>query len=290
MKITSIFTTVLLAAATAYGSQEATNAQLPDDATPECKAQTVETKDAAECCDSDLFSASRFKLVEGFEFVDYNGGANDLVGFTQTIQYRYDPSTNLHLDIPFYSNGDTGFGMVEIGFDHTFIKNPCKFVDAVSLGIDFLLPTGDDAFGGDDVSIAFGFDIDGNTTVDRFGWQANFNWVANQDTVFEPVLGGLTNEDVVNAGAGVTYELCKAMSLGFDYEYWQAGSDNTLSSIGPDGTGTLHPMLISTANLTSSLTTLDTMTPTSTPAWDLVSSSDPKHRQKTSSPWQGEGT
>jgi len=232
MKITSIFATVLMAAGAAYGSQEAVNNQTPDDAVPECKKQE-ECKDAAKCCDSDLFSASRFKLVEGFEFVDYNGSDNDLVGFTQTLVYRYSDSTNLHLDIPFFSNGNTGFGMTEVGFDHTFIRNPCKFVDSVSLGIDFLLPTGENAFGGDDVSIGFGFDVDGNTGFDRIGWQANFNWIANQDTVFEPVLGGLTGEDVVNAGAGITYELCKAMSLGFDYEYWQAGDDNTLSSIGP---------------------------------------------------------
>lgn len=235
MKITNIFATVLLATNIAYASQEVMQSDDGKPApapTPECKS-TTEKQDKVACCDSDMFAASRFKLVESFEFVDYNGGANDLVGFTQTIQYRYSPSTNLHLDIPFYSNGNSGFGMTEIGFDHTFIQNPCKFVNAVSLGVDFLLPTGEDAFGGDDVSIAFGFDIEGNTSVDRFGWNANFNWTANQDTVFVPVLGGITDEDVVSAGAGVTYELCKDMSLGFDYEYWQAGDDNTMSSIGP---------------------------------------------------------
>lgn len=199
-----------------------------DTETPECKKDAAAP--AAEVC---LFDASRFSFVETIGFYNYDGTGTDTVSFNQSLVYKYDDSTQIHLDIPFFSAGDTGFGMTEIGFDHTFIKNPCKFVDSVSLGIDFMLPTGEDMFGGDDVNIGFGFDLGGNTGVEKLGWNGNFNWIANRDAAFEPILGGLVDDDIINAGLGVNYAVAKNLSTGFGYSYWQAGDDNYVSTIGP---------------------------------------------------------
>ena len=227
MKITIILASVLIAGS-AY-AQEVSNPPVVA-TTP---AGEVNTEGAHQCSGSDLFDASRFSIVESFEFVDYNGNASDVVGFTQSVVYRYTDDTTLHLAIPFYSNGNTGFGMTGVGFDHAFIKNPCKFVEAVSIGVDFFLPTGEDDFGGSDVNIAFGFDLKGATCVEKLEWNAGFNWLANQDTAYEPVLGGLTDEDIIHVNTGLSYELSKKLAISFDYEYWNGNNDNYLSSVGP---------------------------------------------------------
>jgi len=220
MKITTIIVSTLMTATMAFADGE--------QATPECKSGA-----AAPTTEVSLFDSSRFSFKETLGFYNYDSTSTDAVSMTQSLVYKYSDNTSIHLDIPFFSVGNTGFGMTEIGFDHTFIKNPCKFIDSVSLGIDFDLPTGEDAFGGDDVNIAFGFDVGGSTTVEKLGWDGNFRWVANRDLAFQPILGGLTSEDIINAGIGIKYEVASNWSAGFGYDYWEAGDSNYLSSIGP---------------------------------------------------------
>jgi hypothetical protein len=225
MKITNILATVLLVTAAANASQDAPQAAPATQTAPECK-------DAAES-KCDLFDASRFKFVETVQYVDFDNGADGILSLNQSVLWTYDEFTTLHVDLPVISSGDTGIGMMEIGFDHKFIRKPCDFIDSVALGFDFELPTGEDRFGGDDVNIEFGFDIDGKTPNASLGWNAGFDWTVNQDATYVPVLGGLVYDNVINFYAGLDYSLCDKMSVGFGYDYWDADEDNYFSSIGP---------------------------------------------------------
>lgn len=173
-----------------------------------------------------------FYFTESIEHYNYDNSQNNTIVLNQTLGFKIDATSSLELNIPYVSSNDDGFGMAEIYFNKDIILNPCKYVDSLSFNFGLELPTGQNTFSGDNLNVCFGFETNGKTHINNLNWAASSSWLVNNDYSYVPILGGKVSEDVFNAAASLEYVNDKFV-FGGEYKYWNGGSDNYISTIGP---------------------------------------------------------
>lgn len=178
-----------------------------------------------------VFKIENFGFEEEVNFFNLDSG--NVTEFLQTLTWAVSSDFLTHLSVPVYTDGDTGFGMLDVGADWTFVHSPVSFVDSISVGFDFKLPTSSAGFGGDGVNYVAGLGASGSTGLDKLSWDVAASWEWNTEGDFIPVFGGFTDQDILNAGGGLTYGLFGPVDISVNYNFWQLESGDNLSTIGP---------------------------------------------------------
>ena len=223
-----IFSIVSVAAASGLAlAQDAVNGTVPQQVESAPAAPATAPADAG----GGSFSFKNFMLDEDISFFDL--GSNDITLFNTRLSWELEDRVDINLNLPVYTNGDTGLGMVGVGVDFAAIKSPTTWIDAVTIGTGIELPAASDDFGGDSINTKLGAGVHGKTGIDRLSWCAGVDGTFVSDATFLPVFGGLVFDDVFHLGGGLHYNWCDGINVALKYNYWDVDSAGSISTLGP---------------------------------------------------------
>lgn len=186
---------------------------------------------AAEVKNDDSFSFKNFMFNETISFFDL--GSNDITQFNSRFTWELADKVDFSVDVPVFTGGNTGLGMVGLGMDIAAIKAPTSWIDEVALGAGIELPAASDDFGGDSINTKLGVSASGTTGVDKLSWCAGVGGTFVSDATFLPVFGGLVFDDVLHVGGGLHYAWCKGFDVSLNYNYWDVDDAGSISTLGP---------------------------------------------------------
>lgn len=179
-----------------------------------------------------ILKLSDFSFDEKISF--FNLGTGNVTEFFQQLNWETPvDGLSTHINLPVYTDGSTGAGMLGVGADWTFVHKPFTFVDSADLTLDLKLPTSSAGFGGDGVNVVLGANTGGEAFVDNLSWGVGGTWEFNSEGDYLPVFGGFVNQDIMNINADLSYQLIHNLDLAVNYNFWYLDNGDSLNTIGP---------------------------------------------------------
>lgn len=222
-----IFSIVSVLASSGMAFAQAAQVAAPAEAAPQAPAASAPAPAAGE----GAFSFKNFMVSEDVNFFNLDSG--DIVEFSTTFSWSLAENVGFKVTAPVFTDGDTGLGMVNIGASLLAIKNPAPWIDGVTFGVGIELPAANDDFGGDSLNTSFSVGTDGKTGIDKLSWCAGVDGTFVSDATYLPVFGGLVGDDVLHAGAGLTYAYCDGFDVALKYNFWDINNGGNISTLGP---------------------------------------------------------
>ena len=192
---------------------------------------TPEVASATDVKGDSPFSFKNFLLEEDMGFFDL--GSNDITELNTKFSWELAENVDIKVNVPMFTNGNTGVGMVGIGLGIDAIKAPTTWIDAITISTGLELPSASDDFGGDSINLKVGVGAHGSTVVEKLEWCAVFDGTLVNDATFLPVFGGLVFDDVVHIGCGLKYDVCDGFDVALKYNYWDVSNGGSISTLGP---------------------------------------------------------